>query len=103
MDKFPGPDKAWAAGRVAINASSGFAGMPEAVWNFCIGSYQVCHKWLKDRKGRALSDEDVRHYAKIVTALHETMRIMGGNRRGDRGAWRVARGVCLIAKNEKLS
>ena len=39
-------------------------------------SYQVCHKWLKDRKGRQLSDEDVLHYAKIVTALHETIRLM---------------------------
>jgi predicted helicase len=77
VDRFPGPDKAWAAGRVAINASSGFDGVPAAVWNFHIGGYQVCHKWLKDRKGRALSDADVRHYAKIVTALHETMRLMG--------------------------
>ena len=28
--------------------------MPEAVWNFHIGGYQVCEKWLKDRKGRQL-------------------------------------------------
>lgn len=48
---FPAADKAWRAGRVAINASSGFDGVPEAVWNFHVGGYQVCHKWLKDRKG----------------------------------------------------
>ena len=54
----------------------GFQGMPEEVWDFYIGGYQVCHKWLKDRKGRTLSDEDVGHYQKIVIALNETIRIM---------------------------
>ena len=55
----------------------GFHGVPEEVWDFHIGGYQVCHKWLKDRKGRTLSDEDVAHYQKIVVALNETIRIMG--------------------------
>ena len=54
----------------------GFHGVPEAVWDFHIGGYQVCHKWLKDRKGRTLSDEDIAHYRKIVVALNETIRIM---------------------------
>ena len=54
----------------------GFKGVPEQVWNFLIGGYQVCHKWLKDRKGRILSDEDIAHYQKIVVALNETIRIM---------------------------
>lgn len=55
----------------------GFKGVPEEVWDFHIGGYQVCHKWLKDRKGRTLSDEDVAHYQKIIVAISETMRIMG--------------------------
>ena len=54
----------------------GFKGVPEEVWDFHIGGYQVCHKWLKDRKGRTLSDEDIGHYQKIVVALNETIRIM---------------------------
>ena len=54
----------------------GFQGVPEEVWEFHIGGYQVCHKWLKDRKGRTLSDEDVAHYQKIVVALNETIRTM---------------------------
>ena len=54
----------------------GFQGVPEKVWDFHIGGYQVCHKWLKDRKGRTLSDEDIAHYRKIVVALNETIRIM---------------------------
>ena len=54
----------------------GFQGVPEEVWDFQIGGYQVCHKWLKDRKGRSLSDEDIAHYQKIVVALSETIHIM---------------------------
>ena len=54
----------------------GFQGVPEQVWDFHIGGYQVCHKWLKDRKGRVLSDEEVARYQKIVVALSETIQIM---------------------------
>ena len=54
----------------------GFHGVPEEVWDFHIGGYQVCYKWLKDRKGRRLSDEDVAHYQRIVVALNETVRVM---------------------------
>ncbi|MCX8495525.1 MAG: hypothetical protein ORN51_05010 [Akkermansiaceae bacterium] len=56
--------------------SSGFKGVPEAVWNFHIGGYQVCQKWLKDRKGRTLTNEDIAHYHKIVISLSETIRLM---------------------------
>lgn len=76
----------YSGGTVWINASgtkgkttagtSGFRGVPEAVWNFHIGGYQVCEKWLKDRKGRSLTDEDIAHYHKIVIALTETIRLM---------------------------
>lgn len=76
IEKFPAANKAWQAGTVAINSSSSFSGVPEEVWNFHIGGYQVCHKWLKDRKDRALSDADILHYAKIITALHQTIRLM---------------------------
>jgi len=54
----------------------GFKGVPEAVWNFHIGGYQVCEKWLKDRKGRTLSKDNISHYNKIVVALSETIRLM---------------------------
>ena len=82
----------WSEGTVWLNASKtiareghratrsgtiGFQGVPEEVWDFHIGGYQVCHKWLKDRKGRALSDEDIAHYQKIVVAVNETIRIIG--------------------------
>jgi hypothetical protein len=71
-------------GRVYINKGdpqSGatgqyFEGVRPEVWNFHIGGYQVCEKWLKDRRGRTLTYDDLEHYCKVVTALHETIRLM---------------------------
>ena len=51
--------------------------MRDEVWNLHIGGYQVCEKWLKDRKGRVLSAEDIEHYQRVVVVLNETIRIMG--------------------------
>jgi type I restriction-modification system DNA methylase subunit len=64
-------------GKVIINKKGdGFTGVPEEVWNFYVGGYQVCQKWLKDRKGRTLSQEDITHYQRIIVALQETIRLM---------------------------
>jgi type I restriction-modification system DNA methylase subunit len=72
----PGHPK-YSDGKVNINKQGdGFVGVPEEVWNFYVGGYQVCQKWLKDRKGRVLSDEDILHYQKIVVALQETIKLM---------------------------
>ena len=61
---------------VFINPSRYFEGVPEEVWNFQIGGYQVCEKWLKDRRGRTLSEEDINHYQRVVVAINETIRLM---------------------------
>jgi predicted helicase len=53
-----------------------FSNVPEVAWNFYIGGYQPAQKWLKDRKDRELSYEDILHYQKIIVALTETDRIM---------------------------
>jgi predicted helicase len=63
--------------RVYINKEKQyFDTVPEDIWNFRVGGYQVLDKWLKDRKGRVLSSEDIEHYRKVVTALYETHQIM---------------------------
>jgi predicted helicase len=62
--------------RVSINKTQYFEGVPPEVWNFNIGGYQVCEKWLKDRKGRKLTIDEIDHYQKIVVALKETIRLM---------------------------
>lgn len=54
-----------------------FIGVHQSIWDFRLGGYQVCEKWLKDRKGRTLSDDDIAHYRWIVAALSETTRLMG--------------------------
>jgi len=53
-----------------------FGGVPKAVWDFHVGGYRVCEKWLKDRKGRKLTLDDIEHYQKVVAALAETMAIV---------------------------
>ena len=64
------------AGKVWVNKDQGFARVSATAWNFHIGGYQPAQKWLKDRKGRALSWDDVRHYQRIIKILDETHRIM---------------------------
>ena len=63
-------------GRVHINPDQWFEGVARVAWEFHIGGYQPAQKWLKDRKGRALSFDDVRHYQKIIKILGETARLM---------------------------
>jgi predicted helicase len=63
-------------GKVYINETQYFDCVPSIAWQFYIGGYQPAQKWLKDRKGRELSFEDVRHYQRIIVALTETERIM---------------------------
>lgn len=68
----------WSMNTVWIDKARtiGFKGVHEDVWSFHIGGYQVCEKWLKDRKGRTLSKDDIAHYQKIVVALAETIRLV---------------------------
>jgi predicted helicase len=64
------------AGKVWINDTQYFEGVPQVAWDFYIGGYQPAQKWLKDRKDRALDFDDIFHYQKIIVALTETDRIM---------------------------
>jgi len=74
--RFAGGSQSDGFGKVWINKEQFFDGVPEKVWEFHIGGYQVCHKWLKDRKGRKLTFDDIQHYQYIVAALNETIDIM---------------------------
>ena len=62
--------------KVRINDTQHFAGVPEAAWNFHIGGYQPAQKYLKDRKDRKLTYDEISHYQKIIVALVETAKIM---------------------------
>jgi hypothetical protein len=62
--------------RPPLQGGQYFEGVPPEVWEFHIGGYQVCEKWLKDRRGRTLSFDDLTHYQKVIMALKETIRLM---------------------------
>jgi hypothetical protein len=61
--------------RVYINNDNYFDSVEKEVFEYQIGGYQVCDKWLKDRKGRALSLSETEQYCKIVTAIAKTLKI----------------------------
>ena len=63
-------------GQIAVPGTIGFSGVSEDVWNFHIGGYHVCHKWLKDRKGQTLSSGQVLHYRQIIAAITQTLSLM---------------------------
>ena len=63
-------------GEVHINKNQRFEKVPATAWEFYIGGYQPAQKWLKDRKGVALTADDIRHWQKIIVALNETAKLM---------------------------
>ena len=65
------PDK-----RIKINSNQYFDGIPEEVYNFFIGGYQVIRKWLHNHKGKVLTEVDVTKLGRIVKAIQETIRLM---------------------------
>ena len=61
--------------RVYLNKDQYFEGIPANIWQYQIGGYQVCNKWLKDRKGKVLPLDDIKHYCKVATAIKHTINI----------------------------
>ena len=72
------PPKNGVLGRVWINCEQYFECVEPEIWAFTIGGYRPAEKWLKDRKGRSLSEDDIDHYKNIITALAETRCLMSG-------------------------
>ena len=62
--------------KVHINDTQYFDKVPEVAWNFYIGGYQPAQKWLKDRKNKELTYDDIIHYQKIINALYLTDKLM---------------------------
>lgn len=63
-------------GKAMVNPLRWFEDVSQNVWEFRIGGYQVCEKWLKDRRGRTLSQDDIDHYQKVIMAISGTIRLM---------------------------
>jgi len=63
----------------------GFSGVSERAWQFRVGAYQVCEKWLKDRQAKGgkrprpahlLTNTEISRYQHIVAAVSETIDLM---------------------------
>ena len=75
----PAPgEKPSMAGRVHISKGQYFEGVPVDVWEFHIGGYRVCDRWLRDRQGRRLTLSDLACYEQIITAIRDTIVLMDG-------------------------
>jgi len=62
-------DKVW------INDTQYFGGISGSIWKYYVGGYQPAQKWLKERKNRELTHQDITHYQKIIAALHKTIEL----------------------------
>jgi len=59
--------------RIYINENQFFTNVEPEIWNYFIGGYQVLNKWLKDRRGKYLTDEEIKTYIKIISTLKQTI------------------------------
>ena len=62
--------------RIHVNSSLSIGPVPTEVWEFRVGTHQVCHKWLNDRRGRDLDSTDLAHFCQILTSVHDTLACM---------------------------
>nr|QNO57159.1 hypothetical protein HJKONFEM_00009 [Methanosarcinales archaeon ANME-1 ERB7] len=63
--------------RVYFNKAQYFEGISKMVWEYQIGGYQVLAKYLKDRKKRELSLEEIEHYRRVTKAIARTIVVQG--------------------------
>jgi predicted helicase len=56
-----------------INKTQCFKPVPQPVWDFQIGGYQVLDKYLKSRKERVLSLDEIDHIALVADSLAFTI------------------------------
>jgi hypothetical protein len=61
---------------VWINKTQCFKPVPEEVWEFHIGGYQVLDKYLKSRKGRILTLDEINHISAVADSLAFTIEQM---------------------------
>jgi hypothetical protein len=82
----------WDRDTVFINREETLAPVPREAWEWRVGGHQVCRKWLKDRKGRILTEDQIATYSRIVSAATETQRVVEAvDRLIDRhGGWPAA-------------
>ena len=63
-------------GRVWINEQQYFEHVPVGAWNMVVAGYQPLDRWLKDRKGKKLTNDEIEHYQKMIVALQQQIQVM---------------------------
>ena len=76
VEKVRYPHEGDTTGRVWINEAQYFDNVSPEIYQLMFGGYVPAEKWLKDRRGRRLSSEDVAHYRAMIDALTETVHLM---------------------------
>jgi hypothetical protein len=59
-----------------LGSSRRIENVDSSVWEFHIGGYRVCEKWLKDRKGIKFDQELASELLKIITIIEATQRLV---------------------------
>lgn len=65
----------WKENKIYINNDNYYDNVPQEIWSYYIGGYQVAEKWLKDRKGEELDFQEIIHYTNILYVISHTLRI----------------------------
>lgn len=66
----------WENGKIYFNDTQYFDNVPQDVWEFYIGGYQVADKWLKDRINTDISYNEIVHYQNILYSIEGTIQLM---------------------------
>jgi hypothetical protein len=72
----PADSSSSSTGRVYISRAQYFQGVPPEVWDFHIGGYRVCDRWLRDRQRTRLTLDDLACYERVVVAIRDTIVLM---------------------------
>lgn len=63
--------------RIYINRESYITNITQEVFEYVLGGYQVCKKWLKGRKGRNFTEKDILHFKEVIFSIRKIIHLNG--------------------------
>ncbi len=63
----------YSKGNVYLNETTYFKDVPYAVWAYRIGEFNAVQAWVKDRRGRLLSSDELGVFSNILGVVKETL------------------------------
>lgn len=61
--------------QVIINSKQYFSKVEPEVWNYEVGGYRVCERWLRERSGRKLNSDDQTVFMRVIGSIRETLKL----------------------------